>query len=91
MGNRPKESPDKVSRRLVLRKGAIIVAGFSTILVANTNPAAAKMPQTAVDYRPKPKGDSKCSNCKFFITPDSCQKVAGKISPDGYCLLYQKA
>lgn len=91
MGNRSEESSTRISRRLVLCQGAIFAAGVSTILVANTNPAAAKMPQTAVDYRPKPKGDSKCSNCKFFVTPDSCQKVAGKISPDGWCLLYQKA
>jgi High potential iron-sulfur protein len=84
-------SPIKVSRRSVLLHGAACATGAATILVANVDRAmAAKMPQPSVAYQPKPKGDRNCSNCKFFEPPNACQKVSGDISPDGWCLLWQK-
>jgi hypothetical protein len=81
-----------VSRRSVLLHGALCATGAATIFVANIDSArAAKLPQTSVAYRTAPNGNKECSDCKFFMAPDSCQKVAGKISPRGYCILWQKA
>jgi hypothetical protein len=92
MTKQAKGSPTDVSRRSVLLQGALCATGVATILVANVESAkAAKLPQTAVAYRTKPNGDKQCSNCKFFTAPDSCQKVAGKIDPKGYCILWRKA
>jgi hypothetical protein len=92
MSDQSKSSPAGVSRRSVLLHGAICAAGVTTILVADMDSAkAAKLPQKSVGYRETPNGDRECSNCKFFVAPDACQKVDGKISPKGYCVLWQKA
>jgi hypothetical protein len=86
-----KSSSTKVSRRSVLLQGAVCATGVATILITNIDSAkAAKLPQKSAGYQPTPKGDRECSNCKLFVPPDACEKVAGKISPHGYCLLYQK-
>jgi len=87
-----KSVPTVLSRRSVLLQGALCATGVATVLAANIESAkAAKLPQTSAGYRPSPNGTKECSNCKFFQAPDSCQKVAGKISPKGYCILWQKA
>ena len=79
-----------VSRRSVivqLSTGAVAMS-----LRARANAAEPpKLPQKSVAYRATPDGDRKCDNCKLFIKPNGCQKVAGEISPEGYCILYQKA
>jgi hypothetical protein len=50
-----------------------------------------KVPQSTVQYQPKPKGEQKCALCTNFI-PESntCKLVEGKISPDGWCTLWAK-
>ena len=91
MGDQSKRSRAEVSRRSVLLQGVLCASGVATILVTNMDSAkAAKLPQRSVGYRDTPNGDRQCSNCKFFVAPDSCQKVDGKISPKGYCVLWQK-
>jgi hypothetical protein len=81
----------KLSRRSVLVQGALCATGVATILAANIESAkAAKLPQKSAGYRPTPNGDRECDNCKFFVAPDECEKVEGKVSPKGWCLLYQK-
>jgi hypothetical protein len=91
MGDRSKDLSTELSRRSVLLQGALCATGVATILVANVDSArAAKLPPTAVGYRTTPNGDKECSNCKFFVAPDACEKVAGNISPKGYCVLWRK-
>jgi hypothetical protein len=92
MGDRSKDSSTEVSRRSVLLQGAVCATGVATILVTNIEAAkAAKLPPQSVGYRTTPNGDRECSNCKFFVAPDACEKVDGKISPKGYCVLWRKA
>jgi hypothetical protein len=81
-----------VSRRSVL-SGAVCASGAATMLAAAAiRPAqAAKISPKVVKYQDTPKGDQMCSNCKLFVAPDSCQTVDGTISPNGWCMLYQKA
>jgi hypothetical protein len=91
MADQSKSLSMKVSRRLALLQGAACAAGVATILVTNVNSAkAAKLPQQSVGYRPTPNGDRQCSNCKLFVAPDECEKVDGKVSPQAYCVLWQK-
>ncbi len=91
MADQPKGSSPKLSRRSMLLQGAMCATGVATILVTNIDSAkAAKLPQQSVGYRPTPNGNRECSNCKLFVAPDECTKVAGKISPQGYCVLWQK-
>ena len=82
----------QISRRSLLG-GAICASGAATMLVAaDTQPAqAAKISQSVVKYQDSPKGEQKCSNCKLFTAPNACQTVDGTVSPDGWCMIYQKA
>ena len=53
-------------------------------------PAAAepKLAQDAAAYQDHPRGGLSCAGCTFFRRPRSCQMVAGDISPNGWCKLF---
>jgi hypothetical protein len=80
----------QVSRRSLLG-GAICASGAATMLAATRPAQAAKISQTVVKYQDSPKGEQMCSNCKLFTAPNACQTVDGTISPNGWCMIYQKA
>ena len=51
--------------------------------------ATAKVSQASVQYQSQPKGDQKCSECLHFIAEsNTCKRVEGQISPDGWCALW---
>lgn len=75
-----------VTRRRVLI--AAVAAAPSLALMEGT--AKAKIQQAAVKYQNEPKDGKQCSDCNFFIAPNSCKQVDGTISPTGYCLLWAK-
>ena len=52
---------------------------------------AAKISQRVVKYQDSLKGEQKCSTCKVFTAPNACQTVDGTVSPNGWCMIYQKA
>jgi hypothetical protein len=85
----------KISRRRLL-KGAAVVTGAALASAFVGRARAAKSTKAAVKYQDKPKGDQKCSDCKFFVpgkTPTAdgtCQVVEGSISPQGWCTAYTK-
>jgi hypothetical protein len=47
-----------------------------------------KQPKSEVAYKDKASGDL-CQDCSHFISPRSCSKVIGKISPEGWCELFK--
>jgi hypothetical protein len=47
-----------------------------------------KMSQAAARYQDSPRGGLSCIGCTFFQRPRSCQVVAGVISPNGWCRLF---
>lgn len=50
-----------------------------------------KLSQAQAQYQNRPKGDQRCSNCTQFIAESStCKVVEGKVSPDGWCMLWAK-
>lgn len=52
----------------------------------------AKVSQASVQYQTQPKGEQKCANCTHFIAEsNTCKLVEGKISPEGWCILWTKA
>ena len=55
-----------------------------------TLPAAAapRLAPDAADYQDHPRGGLSCAGCTFFRRPRSCQMVAGDISPNGWCKLF---
>ncbi|MCE5393331.1 MAG: high-potential iron-sulfur protein [Acidithiobacillus sp.] len=85
-----------LSRREWLRRSTLVLGAVSVAPLLFTSPAeaASKMAQSAVDYRPHPKGSEMCSNCKLYIPASNpkedgaCKAVAGKISPNGWCDIY---
>jgi hypothetical protein len=67
---------------------------FAAAAAASRVSAAAKSPQSAVQYQTTPNGTAKCAGCKFFLpgadanAKGQCQVVAGDISPNGWCVVY---
>jgi hypothetical protein len=75
-----------ITRRKVLT--AAVTATPALALMAGT--ATAKIQQAGVKYQNEPKDGKQCSDCSFFVAPNSCRQVDGTISPTGYCLLWAK-
>ena len=51
----------------------------------------AKLGKTQAQYQEQPKGDQNCANCMHFIAgSNTCQVVEGKVSPNGWCMLWAK-
>lgn len=53
-----------------------------------------KMSKKDSNYRDNPKGKQKCVNCSFIyhrIASDNyiCSQISGKISPNGWCRLWE--
>lgn len=86
---------DKNISRRTLLKGAVGITGVA-LASALTVKAQAKATKAAMKYQDEPKGDQKCSDCKFFIpgktsaANGTCQVVEGSISPQGWCTAYTK-
>ena len=55
----------------------------------NLAAAQSQMTQKAVSYQDKPKGSQRCDGCVLFQPPNGCKSVAGKISPQGWCMIYR--
>jgi cell division ATPase FtsA len=90
MSDKAASSTD-VSRRNVLRGGALTMGGAVVLATAMTaQRAEAKMAQTAAGYQATPKDGKSCDSCSLFITPASCKLIDGAISPSGYCRFYVK-
>ncbi len=82
----------KLWRRAILKGGALFAG---TALVAGVGPARQALAQQkatkeSMKYQDKPNGDKQCSNCNFFVAPNGCKIVEGTISPQGYCISWQK-
>ena len=51
----------------------------------------AKLGKAQAQYQEQPKGDQNCANCMHFIAgSNTCQVVEGKVSPNGWCMLWAK-
>ena len=80
---------DKVSRRSLLRGAVLLATGT---LAASVIPLAHAQKASKADakYQDTPKDGQKCSQCVYFQAPSTCGVVEGKISPDGWCAMYNK-
>ncbi len=77
------------SRRDMLRTGMMIAAGVTGAAIASTARAEdEKIAQELVQYQNEPKDGQKCNMCAQWVDPNACKIVAGKISPNGYCVAY---
>lgn len=78
------------SRRNLLRFTVSIVP-ISLLYGIGGTAVAQKTSKDAVNYQDQPKNSDKCSQCRFFSEPSSCDIVEGEISPEGWCNLFQAA
>lgn len=93
------EEDVRISRRKALKRAAAFAVIAVPVLwscersdapapATSSGEGPAKVPKASVNYRDQPNGDKQCSKCTFFIAPNSCQRVEGTISPEGYCDLF---
>jgi hypothetical protein len=82
----------RFSRRLLLRRAALLAGAALTASVVPSEQASAqqKVSKEAMKYQDKPNGDQRCSNCMQFVPPASCKVVDGTINPNGYCIAWVK-
>jgi hypothetical protein len=80
----------RVSRRDALKTGMTVLAGGLTTTAAFAqDPDAGKMAKSVVQYRYHwASNGNHCGICANFLPPESCQLVAGKIDPNGYCTAF---
>lgn len=82
----------RLSRRQffsALFSSAILGTAFS--LVGNGSAKAQpKTSQKVAKYQNHPHEGQHCQICRFFEPPNSCQLVAGTISPNGWCSFFAK-
>jgi High potential iron-sulfur protein len=97
MPTRPQHQPAStgvpLSRRAFLPSVLGAGAALATVLslgAPDTAQAQSKVKQAVAKYQDKPKNGQKCSDCRFFRPPKSCQLVEGDISPDGWCSFFAK-
>ena len=79
----------RLSRRSLLRTGCSVGGGvLAAAAISGVAGAEAKLPQNQVSYQDAPKGDKRCDRCVNYEGNGSCRVVAGPISPDGWCRLW---
>ena len=87
-----------LSRRDVLRGAFAVGCGLLLPLAVFRSPAVAaeaaaikKVSKKSVQYQDHAKGEQKCSGCANFIAgSNTCQRVKGRVNPDGGCILWMK-
>jgi hypothetical protein len=76
-------------RRTLLRGGVSVLAwGLGVVIWSRCGRAEAKLPQDQVSYQSSPKNGKRCADCVNYEGNNSCRVVAGTISPDGWCRLW---
>ncbi len=50
-----------------------------------------KVSQARAKYQDHPMDIRACATCTLFQAPDGCKAVLGKVSPDGWCDLFEIA
>jgi hypothetical protein len=84
----PPLAASPASRRQVLCAGLAVAGGIAVTGASTGARAQDKIAPEMVQYQPTPKDGAKCSTCVNFEAPNACKIVAGKISPDGWCIAY---
>ena len=86
----------KLSRRIMLKKAAVIAGLAGAPWAARPALAQAKAAKKAMQYQEQPKNGQKCDSCLQFVPGASagangtCKVVEGPISPNGWCVAYVK-
>ncbi len=71
----------------LIGSAAVVGAGLALVGIQSAD-AQSKTPKKVAKYQDHPNGGKECSKCRFFLPPQSCQLVAGNISPNGWCSFF---
>ncbi len=81
-------SAEKLTRHKALGR-LIVLPALAAILTETTLVADAADNKKQFKYQNKPgKNGQKCSGCRLFKPPASCQVVTGTFSPNGWCIAW---
>lgn len=94
VSTRPMPAPSiDLSRRRLIRSALWTGLGLGAalpVLAGNIAEAQKKVAKAAAKYQTSPNAGHSCSQCNYFLAPNSCKLVAGNISPNGWCELWTK-
>ena len=65
-------------------------AGLTALVIPLRDARAQKASKADMKYQDTPKGDQKCSNCQYIVGTNACGIVEGTISPEGWCVAWNK-
>jgi hypothetical protein len=77
---------------IIARRRLLALVAGAFVLNATSQAKAQQKPKLAqadAGYQDTPKNDQKCSKCTYFQPPEGCSVVTGKISPQGWCKLFE--
>ncbi len=77
-----------VSRRTVLQTLGATAVSLLALAPRPLVGQAAKVSKDEAKYQNLPKDGQMCAVCAHFIAPNSCQRVNGEITPQGWCTLF---
>jgi hypothetical protein len=80
----------QLSRRTLFTALTGAFSAVALMLVGGRAAAQPKTPQKVAKYQDHPNQGKSCSQCNYFRPPASCQLVAGKIYPTGWCIYWAK-
>jgi len=84
------EDNRQISRRSIMKGAALLGCSMIAGVLGTKEALAQKASKGSMKYQDKPNGDKQCSNCAQFLPTNSCQIVEGTVSPQGYCVAWQK-
>jgi hypothetical protein len=70
------------------RRWLLALTAYGGAVRASQPDTPSKLSQTDAAYQDHPRGGLSCVGCTFFRRPRACQVVAGDVSPDGWCRLF---
>jgi hypothetical protein len=90
-----------LSRRTVLRNALIagcclfvpvtLLGACSKGAESDTPTLPGKLSKSEVKYQNQPNGTQQCSNCmNFNSVKQTCNRVEGPVSPEGWCVLWAR-
>jgi len=47
------------------------------------------VPKDVARYQNRPNRGQRCGRCMYFLEPDGCEIVTGRISPQGWCRYFE--
>jgi hypothetical protein len=78
-----------MSRRSLLQAVAGAASGVAAAGGASGALAKGKRSKADVEYQDHPHGVERCEICAPFLPPDQCRTVAGPVSRQGWCKIYE--